>query len=179
MSIQSEITRLSDNVATALSAISNKGVTVPSDAKSDDLAALIESIQVGSSAPIPTAGDTPVLINLSSFIADRSETLMASGVSIIVPVAGTYRFKTIARNAYSSSGSWGKYYSKVRFFQNDIATGEEHTLEGNYFGTIYEDIACNAGDKIEIWSSSSDSTYKTAVSCLITCINWNNGFQGG
>ena len=179
MSIQSEITRLSDNVATALSAISNKGVTVPSDAKSDDLAALIESIQVGSSAPIPTAGDTPVLINLSSFIADRSETLIASGISIIISIEGTYRFKCSARNSYSSSSSWNKYYSKVQFFQNDIAIGEEYTLEGSYFGTVYEDIACNAGDKIEIWSSSADSSYKTTVSCLIACINWDNGFQGG
>lgn len=44
MSIQSEISRISGNVADALSAISDKGVTVPQDANSDDLADLIAAI---------------------------------------------------------------------------------------------------------------------------------------
>lgn len=44
MSIQSEITRISGNVADALTAIAAKGVTVPQGANSDDLADLIGSI---------------------------------------------------------------------------------------------------------------------------------------
>lgn len=44
MSIQSEITRISGNVADALTAIAAKGVTIPQGAKSDDLADLIGSI---------------------------------------------------------------------------------------------------------------------------------------
>lgn len=47
MSVQSEITRLSDNVTAALAAIAAKGVTVPDGSNSDSLAALIESIQAG------------------------------------------------------------------------------------------------------------------------------------
>lgn len=47
MSVQSEITRLSGNVSAALAAIAEKGVTVGSDANSDDLAALIASIEAG------------------------------------------------------------------------------------------------------------------------------------
>lgn len=44
MSIQSEITRISGNVADALTAIAAKGVTVPQGANSDDLADLIAAI---------------------------------------------------------------------------------------------------------------------------------------
>lgn len=44
MSIQSEITRISGNVADALTAIATKGVTVPQGANSDDLADLIAAI---------------------------------------------------------------------------------------------------------------------------------------
>ena len=47
MSVQSEITRLSDNVTAALAAIADKGVTVPDGSNSDSLAALIESIEAG------------------------------------------------------------------------------------------------------------------------------------
>ena len=47
MSIQSEINRISGNVANALTAIANKGVTVPSGSNSDDLATLIGQIQTG------------------------------------------------------------------------------------------------------------------------------------
>ena len=47
MSIQSEITRISGNVADALDAITAKGVTVPAGSSSDDLADLISQISGG------------------------------------------------------------------------------------------------------------------------------------
>lgn len=47
MSIQSEINRLSGNITNALVAIASKGVTVPSDSNSDDLATLIDQISGG------------------------------------------------------------------------------------------------------------------------------------
>lgn len=48
MSIASEISRISQNVSDALTAIANKGVTVPSGSNSDDLATLIAQISGGS-----------------------------------------------------------------------------------------------------------------------------------
>lgn len=57
MSIASEISRISGNVSDALDAISNKGVTVPSTATSDDLATLIGQISGGGGAAI-TVTDT-------------------------------------------------------------------------------------------------------------------------
>ena len=47
MSISSEISRISGNVSDALTAISNKGVAVPSGSNSDDLASLIGQISGG------------------------------------------------------------------------------------------------------------------------------------
>ena len=54
MSIQSEITRITTNVANALTEISNKGVTVPTGSTSDDLATLIRQITGGGSATLIT-----------------------------------------------------------------------------------------------------------------------------
>lgn len=48
MSIQTQIERISGNVTSALSAISEKGVTVPDGSNSDALAGLIRSIETGS-----------------------------------------------------------------------------------------------------------------------------------
>lgn len=58
MSISSEITRLSGNVSAALTAIANKGVTVPSGSTSDDLATLIAQISSGGGVVITDTTDT-------------------------------------------------------------------------------------------------------------------------
>lgn len=48
MSIASEITRIRGNISDSLTAVSEKGVSVPINATSDDLADLIAQIQSGS-----------------------------------------------------------------------------------------------------------------------------------
>lgn len=55
MSISTEITRISGNVSNALTAIGNKGVTIPSGSNSDDLATLIGAIQTGGGTPSATS----------------------------------------------------------------------------------------------------------------------------
>ena len=52
MSIQSEITRLSGNVSDAFDAIEAKGVSVPANSTSDDLATLISQISGGGTGAI-------------------------------------------------------------------------------------------------------------------------------
>lgn len=59
MSISSEITRISGNVADALVAIANKGVTIPAGSTSDDLADLIAQIQQGGGGGSITVIETP------------------------------------------------------------------------------------------------------------------------
>lgn len=58
MSIQSEITRISGNVADALTEIEAKGVMVPADANSDDLAELIASIPSGTVVSVVDTTDS-------------------------------------------------------------------------------------------------------------------------
>lgn len=58
MSISSEITRISGNVSDALTAIAQKGVTVPSGSNSDDLADLISQISGGGTGAISVVDTT-------------------------------------------------------------------------------------------------------------------------
>ena len=57
MSIASEISRIQQNVTDSLSAVANKGVTVPAGSNSDDLPDLISQIQAGAGSAI-TITDT-------------------------------------------------------------------------------------------------------------------------
>lgn len=58
MSIASEISRISQNVADSLDAVATKGVTVPSGSNSDDLASLILQIQTGAGSAITITDET-------------------------------------------------------------------------------------------------------------------------
>lgn len=81
MSIQSEITRISGNVSNSLTAVANKGVTVPSGSNSDDLADLIDLIVVDPTYSVSqsltnassSADDTKVIAG-NSFFADLTPT---------------------------------------------------------------------------------------------------------
>lgn len=52
MSIQTQIDRISDSVSAALTALTEKGVTVPDGTKVDDLAALIAAIESGGGSGV-------------------------------------------------------------------------------------------------------------------------------
>ena len=65
MSITSEINRISQNVSGAMTAIANKGVTVPAGSTSDDLADLISEIETGGEITITDEKDAGGGINRS------------------------------------------------------------------------------------------------------------------
>ena len=73
MSIQSEIDRISQNVADALDAVEAKGVTVPSGAKSDDLAALISAISSGGTLPFGQVDSTSTSTVFTATVPGISE----------------------------------------------------------------------------------------------------------
>lgn len=107
MSISSEITRISGNVSDALTAIGNKGVTVPTGSNSDDLADLIAQISGGGSgytrtticpeqtvvSTSPPEGDTDMLLLTST---DD----LVEGDYYLITVNGTERVQTAVRNNY-------------------------------------------------------------------------------
>ena len=89
MSISSEITRISGNVADALTAIAAKGVTVPQGSNSDDLATLIAQIEGGGDEPVtPTEtllGQTPYTLteDASIRLKSASETTYSTGSGVV------------------------------------------------------------------------------------------------
>ena len=59
MSIKNEIDRIKQSKADIISALTTKGVTVPSDASIDDLSALVDAIEVASDPVLQTKSATP------------------------------------------------------------------------------------------------------------------------
>ena len=85
MSVQTQIDRISGNVSAALSAIAEKGVTVPDSSNSDALAELILSIQAGGGGDSVTDdGNGNITINASysfTYTDDGNGNLTVSTVS--------------------------------------------------------------------------------------------------
>jgi hypothetical protein len=79
VSIQSEISRISGNVADALDAIEAKGVTVPTGSNSDDLATLIAAIPGGGYTKF-TSG-TKSLSNTGTAGSNRTTDFIISGLA--------------------------------------------------------------------------------------------------
>lgn len=73
MSIQTQINRISESVSAALTALAEKGVTVPDDTKVDGLAALIETIESGGGGS-STLWDRPYETGSFTLAEDTSDT---------------------------------------------------------------------------------------------------------
>lgn len=107
MSVQSEITRLSDNVTAALAAIADKGVTVPDGSNSDSLASLIAAIEAGGGGGDFTLGEFTLAANTMGYILaeDIDEPTFIAVYKVENITDGDYSFVMLA---YLKTG--GKYY---------------------------------------------------------------------
>lgn len=122
-----------------------------------------------------TAGDTPVIANNSTVSVDRATAEASTGLTLSITKAGTYRIKASVANPYSASTSFS-YKAFARIYVNGTARGTSHTIAAYTTVIISEDLSLNAGDTVEVYASSANTTYKVSVSCLQACINWDNGF---
>ena len=114
MSVQSEITRLGGNVSTALTAISNKGVTVPSGANSDDLAQLIAAIETGSGGVTRTNIVPEQTVTGSGYLAITASEVLVAGQNYAYTFDGEERIGT----AVTASGN--TYLGDVDAFWGNV-----------------------------------------------------------
>ncbi|MBO7275149.1 MAG: hypothetical protein J6V15_02125 [Clostridia bacterium] len=177
MSVQTEINRLSSAKTAIASAITAKGVSVPSTTKIDGMAALIESIPTGGLPSVITPGDTPVLW------AEKGMGITAQGggqdisVSMTISKSGTYRIKYWAiftATAMSSS-------PKMELRKNNTAvTGGTITNGGQVARQCSLDMTLTAGDVLSLrgygsaeynYSTGATTIYYAIGGGLVACAN--------
>ena len=124
MSIQSEITRISGNIADALDAIEEKGVTIPAGSSSDDLADLIGQITSGCTVRAATATPSSDSDSLS-FTVNSSMSGLPKIFSCAPGLAGT-----------TNSLGTGKRYIMSLQYNGSVIYGET-VYRSSSSGTIY------------------------------------------
>lgn len=177
MSIASEISRLQSAKAAIRSAIDDKGVTVPSFYTLDQYADLIEAIPTGSGGTtlVPTAGDYPVVENAG--LGGGGSNLASTGISITIPVSGTYRLKWSAfRRSNSSSYTWSSRLYRTRNNSTSAIGTENSTWQSTYIQSNSQDIECQAGDVITVYVRGRSSSYSWGgnLSACVAQKMWTN-----
>lgn len=174
MAIADELTRIQGAKADLRTAIQAKGVTVPSSALIDDYPDYVDAIQQGSTL-VPTAGDYPVVGN--GGLGGGGSNLASTGISVTIPVTGTYRFKWCAfRRNNSTSYSWSSRLYRTRSGQTTAIGTENSTWQSTYIQTNSQDIQCNAGDVITVYVRGRSNSYSWG-GMLTACVAqklWTN-----
>ena len=137
-----------------------------------NMAVAINNIQSGSSGGTGfpdtiIAGDTPIIASnvMVKTIADSNIT--ATGIKIVVPKTGTYRFK-FACGRTNSTGDW-----TTQLYKNGVAISGAVSTWSNYEGYCIADVSCDSGDEIEIYAQSRGVNYRNIIGQLVACIDWN------
>lgn len=152
MSISSEITRLSGNVSDALTAISNKGVTVPSGSNSDDLATLIGQISGGGTG-------TVVIEDTTDSHGGTIRTITAVDISDTTAVAadvaqGKYFYDaTGTKTAGTSTGGGGSLV--ITDVSNTSGTTAEISVGGSS-GSVQTETGTFVGNDANVITISCD-----------------------
>lgn len=129
----------------------------------------------GGAVLTPTAGDYPVVGN--GGLGGGGSNLTSTGISVTIPVTGTYRLKWCAfRRNNSTSYTWSSRLYRTRNNQTTAIGTENSTWTSTYIQTNSQDIACNAGDVITVYVRGRSSSYSWG-GMLTACVNqklWSN-----
>ena len=113
------------------------------------------------------AGDTPIIVSnvMVKTIADSNIT--ATGIKIVVPKTGTYRFKF----ACGRTNATGDYTTQL--YKNGVEIIGAVATWSNYEGYCIADVSCDSEDEIEIYAQSRGANYRNIIGQLVACIDWN------
>lgn len=129
----------------------------------------------GGATLTPTAGDYPVVAN--GGLGGGGSALTSTGVSVTIPVSGTYRLKWCAfRRNNSTSYTWGSQLYRKRGNTTSAIGTENQTWTSTYIQSNSLDIACEAGDIIYVYVRGRSSTYSWG-GYLMACVAqkmWTN-----
>lgn len=172
MSIATETARIKGNVAAALAAVAEKGVTVPDGSTSDALHDLILSIEAGGSENISIFGSiTPASngpITITHNFGDGYDTdnkIQGKTTILIVAAAGA----NVSDGVYSIC-SVGKTYDESK----DICSSLSYTRWGKGFiHTNSPSITSVTGEKFTI--NNSNASYPFVAGKTYHYAIWDNG----
>lgn len=129
----------------------------------------------GGSTLVPTAGDYPVVGDGN--LGGGGSALTSTGVSVTIPVTGTYRFKWCAfRRNNSTQYTWGSRLYRTRSGQTTAIGTENKNWTSTYIQENSQDIACNAGDVITVYVRGRSASYSWG-GMLTACVAqklWTN-----
>lgn len=136
----------------------------------------VEGTYTGSGATLtPTAGDYPVVGN--GGLGGGGSALTSTGISVTIPVAGTYRFKWCAfRRSTGNTYTWASRLYRTRSGETEAIGTQNSTWTSTYYQVNSQDIACNAGDVITVYVAGRGNTYSWG-GMLTACVAqklWTN-----
>lgn len=151
MSVQTQIDRISGNVAAALSAIAEKGVTVPDGSTSDALAELITSIEAGGSASGFAKVATGTIIPSSNVTSLNIEHGLGQAADITI-VYIKYASKSTIESKLKVviSATWSNRLSVSIGHSTNFVTAQASTSADN----VSADSSIVNGGKMEIVGAS-------------------------
>lgn len=169
MSIQTELTRITNAKAAVKAAIEGKGVTVPEGTKLDGLAALVESIEAGGGVelqynrlyPAATgtftpAGRTQVVVG-SPLIIEHNAGIIPFVVKVTsngMAEAGDLEFIVAWRIPHYSDG----YYDRSQLYSVSSRRGSTSTNRNTKYGNVYSG-SLEAWDIKNVVLAQGDSSF--------------------
>lgn len=166
MSVQSEIARLTSAKADIISAITEKGVTVPSGAKLPDLGALIAAIEAGGGG----GGGVKIATGTVTFADDTTKTTATFDLSSVfttrderVDVFIVYNERESSANYDTNKGIW--------CLVDVVSTYEPYKYDQVSFKKISDIYTFGYGDSAKIYYAPHIKTAHTSKN--ITMSGWN------
>lgn len=136
----------------------------------------VEGTYSGGGATLtPTAGNYPVVGN--GELGSGGSSLTSTGISVTIPVSGTYRFKWCAfRRNTSTSYTWSSRLYRTRSGSTTAIGTANSTWTWTYIQENSQDIAVEAGDVITVYVAGRSSSYSWG-GMLTACVAqklWTN-----